>query len=66
MTKQERVVVSAYTGYLMCDWNDVHKYVEEKVGRSVWTHEFADLEFQKEVQKVTRPDFLALCVKEDN
>lgn len=24
MTKQERIVVSAYTGILMCDFQDVH------------------------------------------
>lgn len=35
MTKQERIIVSAYTGFLMCDFSDVHKYIEEKLGRSV-------------------------------
>ena len=42
MTKQERIIVSAYTGFLMCDYDDLHKYIEEKVGRPVWTHELAD------------------------
>ena len=39
MTKQEKIVVSAYTGVLMCDFKDVHKYIEEKMGRPVFTHE---------------------------
>ena len=37
MTKQELIVVSAYTGFLMCDFNDLHKYVEEKLGRPIYT-----------------------------
>lgn len=61
MTNHERVVVSAYTGYLMCDFNDVHRYVEEKLGRPVWTHELADPMVQKAVHEASRDDFLALC-----
>lgn len=28
MTKQEKVIVSAYTGVLMCDFADLHEYIE--------------------------------------
>ena len=41
MTKHEAIVVSAYTGFLMCDFGDVHEYIEKKLGRPIWTHEFA-------------------------
>lgn len=41
MTYLERIIVSAYTGYLMCDFPDMHKYIEDKLGRPVWTHEMA-------------------------
>lgn len=61
MTHKEKVVVSAYTGILMCDFSDVHKYIQEKLGRPVWTHEFAYKEVQEEVKEKTRPDFLKLC-----
>lgn len=44
MTEKEKIIVSAYTGYLLCDFSAVHKYVEEKLGRPIWTHEFADEE----------------------
>lgn len=27
MTKWEKVVISAYTGVLMCDFDDLHKYI---------------------------------------
>lgn len=61
MTYQECVIVSAYTGYLMCDFDDMHKYIEEKVGRPVWTHEMAERSFQEKLRNAVRPDFLALC-----
>lgn len=61
MTHQEKIVVSAYTGYLMYDFNDVHKYIEEKLGRPIWTHEMADPKIIYEIRNATREDFLALC-----
>lgn len=30
MTKQEAIIVSAYTGFLMCDFGDMHEYIEKK------------------------------------
>lgn len=64
MTLQEKIIVSAYTGYLMCDFSHVHKYIEEKMGRPVWTHEMAAGSFFEEIQKRAKPDFLKLCSKE--
>lgn len=61
MTYQECVIVSAYTGYLMCDFDDMHKYIEEKMGRQVWTHELADKGFLRKLRETMKPDFLALC-----
>lgn len=61
MTERERVIISAYTGYLMCDFHKVHQYIEEVFGRPVFTHEIGDPSFQKELQKLVKSDFLALC-----
>ena len=61
MTKEEKIIVSAYTGYLMCDFSDVCKYIQEKLGRPIWTHEFAFESVQEEVKKKTKEDFLRLC-----
>lgn len=63
MTPQERIIVSAYTGYLMCDFPLVHKYIEEKMGRPVWTHEMreSNKEFREELMRRVKPDFLKLC-----
>ena len=66
MTNYERVVISAYTGYLMTDFAEVHKYVEQKLGRPVWTHELAEPAVQSALHEVCRDDFLALCGREEN
>ena len=40
MTHREKVIISAYTGVLMCDFGDVHEYIEkyltELYGRMSW------------------------------
>lgn len=65
MTKEEKIIVSAYTGYLMCDWDDMHQYIEKKLGRPVWTHELAFEEMQEKIREVVKDDFLALCNEEE-
>ena len=61
MTQQEKIVVSAYTGFLMCDWSSLHKYIEERMGRPVWTHEMGSDKFLADLREIVKPDFLALC-----
>lgn len=61
MTYQECLIVSAYTGYLMCDFDDLHKFIEDTLGRPVWTHELASVQLQEEIREKVKPDFLALC-----
>lgn len=61
MTYQECVIVSAYTGVLMCDFPDVHKYIETKLNRPVFTHELADARVYDEIKKAVKQDFISLC-----
>lgn len=63
MNYQEKIIVSAYTGYLMCDFADVQKYIQEKINRPIWTHELAIKSVQDEIHEATKSDFLALCRK---
>lgn len=65
MTKREKVVVSAYTGVLMCDMSDLQAYIEELLGRPVWTHELADEHIQNEIKVKSKPEFLSLCAEEE-
>lgn len=61
MTKQEKVIVSAYTGVLMCDFADLHEYIEKIMGRPVWTHELADHDIMQEIKVKSKEDFMNLC-----
>lgn len=61
MNNRERAIISAYTGKLMCDFDYFHRYVEEKLGRPVFTHELGYIEVEDEIKAASRDDFLALC-----
>jgi len=62
MTKRECAIVMAYTGVCMLTGNNIgifYKYVEEKIGRPVYTHELFALE--QEIKSASEDDFIALC-----
>lgn len=60
LTKEQAVVVSAYTGFLICDFGDMHEYIEKIMGRSVFTHEMGCEEVMLEIREAAKDDFLAL------
>ena len=64
MTDKEKAIVMAYTGITMLvgDRFDIfHRYIEEKMGRSIWTHELASKTVWAEIKEATREDFNRLC-----
>lgn len=61
MTKDEKMIVSAYTGVLMVEMSDFHKWVEEFLGHHVWTHEFATQDFWDRLKEQVKGEFLKLC-----
>lgn len=61
MTKEEKLIVSAYTGVLMVDFDELRKYVEKLLGRPLWTHEFALGVVANEIKEKSRADFMKLC-----
>lgn len=61
MTKREAAIVSAYTGYLIGDFNERHKYIEEIMGRPVFTHELVDI--HSEIHKKAKKDFCSIVVE---
>lgn len=60
MNKREAAIVSAFTGILIGDFSEMHKYVEEIMGRPVWTHEMGDKEVTKKIKEAARADFLEM------
>ena len=63
MTKQERVIVSAYTGFLMCNFGDMHEYIEKIMGRPVWTHELAMKPIMDEIKRKTTKSYGRSLIK---
>jgi hypothetical protein len=61
MTQEERLIVSAYTGILMTDFNKFHKYCEEIMNRPIWAHEFADKHFNEKLKEKVKNNFMKLC-----
>lgn len=61
MTKQEKLIVSAYTGVLMVKYSDLHEFIEERLGRNVWTHELADKSIAEKLKDAVKEDFMKLC-----
>ena len=64
LTKEQAIIISGYTGVLICNFADLHEDVEKRMGRPVWTHEFGDERFAKEVNDLYRDDFIDLAPEE--
>ena len=60
MKKREAAIVSAYTGILLGSSEEMHKYIEEIMGRPVFTHELGDKATVEKIKKKSRQDFLSL------
>lgn len=64
MTDQEKAVIMAYTGVTMLTgekFNIFHKYIQDKLGRPIWTHELASASLWDEIREKTKEDFIAIC-----
>lgn len=64
MTDREKAIVMAYTGKCMLTGDKFqifHKYVEDIMGRPVYTHELGFPLVADEIKRRSENDFLALC-----
>ena len=68
MTDREKAIVMAYTGTAMLTgekFSIFYKYIEDILGRPVWTHELADDSVCEEIKEKSKSDFLELCKNEE-
>lgn len=56
MTKYELLVMSAYTSYLFCEADELHKFIEETLGRPVLTHELSENAIWAELRGKLKPE----------
>jgi hypothetical protein len=64
ISKKEAAIISAYTGVLLGDFKDFHKYIEEILGRPLLSHELHKESIVGEIKEKSRDDFLNLKVED--
>lgn len=62
LTKQQAVIISGFTGIMHGKFSDLHEDVERRAGRPVFTHEFAESSWIKDLY---RDDFMAIQPEEE-
>ena len=68
MTDREKAIVMAYTGVCMLSGDKFkifHEYVENIMGRPVYTHEMAIKAVGDEIKEKAKADFIALCAEQE-
>lgn len=65
MTREERIIVSGYTGIMMTGMAPLQAAIEARLGRPVWMHELGGSEIWTEIKAAFRDDFHALCSADD-
>lgn len=63
MTKKEAAIVSAYTGFMLGEFSDMHEYAEKVIGCPIWTHQFADREVVERLKAAAKSDFINIKVE---
>ena len=61
MTKREGAIITAFTGIMVGDFSDFHKYAEEIMESPIFTHQFGNEEFCEKLKEKVRPDFVKIC-----
>ena len=67
MTDREKAIVMAHTGICMLageKFGVFHAYIEDIMGRPVYTHELAIQSISDEIKEKSRDDFKKLCIEE--
>jgi hypothetical protein len=65
LTKEQGIILTGFTGLMMCKFSDFHKDVEKRLGYPVFTHQFASETFSEEIKELYRDDFVAMMSCED-
>jgi len=64
MNKKEAAIVTGYTGMLLGDFNEAHKYMQQKIGRPLYTHELANKSVIDEIRNACEKDFINITVED--
>ena len=64
LTKEQAAIIGAYTGFAASGFSVVQEYAERKLGRPIFTHEFASERLADELRDAAKDDFLSICYVE--
>lgn len=64
LTKEQAAIIGLFTGIACGPFGDIHKLAEQKMGRPIWTHQFANKELVEEMKEKVREDFIKICYSE--
>lgn len=63
LTKKQGIILTGFTGMMLCKMDDFHKDVEKRLGRPIFTHEFGDRMLKLRIKETYRKDFESLFPK---
>jgi hypothetical protein len=63
LTQEQALVITGYTGILACKFSDFHADCVKRLGRPIFTHEFANPKVKEEIENSYRPDFMEMISK---
>ncbi len=61
-TEEQAIVIMGFTGKSTIPFSAFHGDVEKRLGRLVFTHEFASKEMSEKLKEVYREDFVSMCL----
>ena len=60
--KEQAIIITGFTGILCGKFSDFHEDAENRLGRGIYTHEFADKKFWSEaVKPMYEKDFIEIA-----
>jgi hypothetical protein len=63
LTKEQAAIIGLYTGVTCSNFSYIHEYAEQKLGRPIFTHDFANESLMTGLKNLTKEDFLAICAE---
>ena len=64
LTREQAAIIGAFTGTSCGPFSDIHKKIEDVLGRPVWTHEMASKDLLAQVKEAMKNEFLSICADE--
>jgi len=61
-TEEQAIVIMGFTGRSTMPFSTFHGDVEKRLGRPVFTHEFASNEMSEKLKEVYKEDFVSMCL----